>query len=292
MKQLLLSALLSLSICGLFSCGGVDYDPNNDPVTKMYDSMNRADSLREWGTPKSITFAEAKNKGDQDKSRISIDGYVRLGTTIIETASSVTIQLWERKNQSSGDYISITLSLGNDNNQMQTLPSEYKKTDLTLKDNKGQPVVYGDKIRITGIYSEPYNDGYGSVTVQSFEKIEDTPIDFSVLGAALVTSDTTGQSALDGKLVYAEGILEIPSTVFITETVYFNLVKNTGASEYVTVDVIIGKGANMVEELPDNYGENDVKIHDSKDKIVGKKKVRVYGVWDYGRIAAEQIEIL
>jgi hypothetical protein len=292
MKQLLLLGALALFTLGFSSCGGTKYDPNNDPVTRMYDSMHRADSLRQWGPPKAITFADARDTTDLDESRVTIEGYVKVGSSIYESEYGVTIQLWERKNQVKGDYVGISLNTGSGNNEMKSLPDDYKTSDLTLKDDKGQAVGYGDKIRVTGIYSRPYGDGYGSVEVQTIEKIEDTPLDYSSLGAVKITTDTTGHAALEGKLVYAEGVMEIPTIVFIKETVYFDLFAKAGDDDYLTVDVLIGDGPDMVEDIPDDYSENDIKIHDHENNIVRKKKVRVYGIWQYNRIAAERIETL
>ena len=283
------TAVLAISVA---SCGGTKYDPNNDPITAMYDSIERADSLRQWGPPKAITFAEAKDTGALDQARVTIEGYIGVGGTIYESGSSTSLQLWERKGQHQGDYVSVGIDIGTQNNTMKSLADDYKKTDLTLKDDKGNEVKYGDRIRVTGIYSRPYSDGYGSVNIQSFEKVEDPGTDYASLGAKKITVDTNGHAALNGQLVVAEGYLEIPTMVYITETVYFNLHPTKGADDYLTVDIVIGNGPNMAEDLPDNYSEADIKIHDHKDMLVGKKKVRVYGVWEYNRIAAEYIEIL
>lgn len=294
MKTTLFLASAASIALTLSSCGGTDYDPNNDPVTKMYDSIAKADSLRMWGPPTAITFADASDTSDKfDDMRVTIEGYVAVGSSIYETESSTNIELWERAGQHKGNYMSVSVNLGSGNNEMKRLPDDYKRSDLLLKDDKGTEVHNGDKIRITGIFDAPYSFGdFGSIDIQSFEKIESTPLDYSTLGAVKVTIDTNGHAALEDKLVYAEGFLEIPSMVYITETVYFNLFATPGADDYLTVDIVIGKGPNLVEDLPDNYGQDDIKIHDHEDMIVGKKKVRVYGVWKYDRIAAEYIEIL
>lgn len=276
----------------LASCGGKEYDANNDPISRMYDSMNRADSLKKWGPPTAITFADAHDTDKLDQSRITIEGYLGVGSTIYESESSTTFQLWERKNQNAGDYISVGIPIGTDNNEMKSLPDKYKKSDMEIKDDKGNKLSYGDKVKVTAIYSKPYGTGYGSLDMQSIEKVEDTPLDYTTLGAVKITTDTNGYASHDGQLVYAEGYLEIPTMVYITETVYFDLYPKTGDDEYVTVDIVIGNGPNMVEDLPDNYGDDDIKIHGADDKIVGKKKVRVYGVWKYNRIAAEHIVVL
>jgi len=291
MKQMLLVGTLALFALGFSSCGGKKYDPNNDPVTRMYDSLDRLDSLRQWGPPKAITFADADDTADLHEKRISIEGYLKVGSHIYGD-SYITIQLWERKNQEKGEYVAVSVTVGTGNNEIKELPDKYKRSDMAVKDDKGQVIRHGDKVRITGMYSRPYGDGYGSMNAQVIEKIEDTPMDYSTLGAVKITTDTAGHAALEGKLVYAEGVLEIPSVVYIDETVYFDLFDRKGDSEYLTVDIIIGEGPDMVEDIPKDYTQNDIKIHDHKDMIVGAKKVRVYGIWKYNRIAAECVEIL
>jgi hypothetical protein len=290
--NLLLASAAAVSILALAACGGTEYDPNNDPLTRMYDSIEKADSMRMWGPPTAITFADASSE-EFDDMRVTIEGYIGVGSSIYETESATNIQLWERPGQHKGNYMSVGINLGTGNNEMKRLPDDYRPSDLELKDDKGAEVHYGDKIRITGIYSKPYTEGdFGSLDIQSFEKVDATPLDYSTLGATKVTTDTNNHASLEDKLVVAEGYLEIPSMVYITETVYFDLYETKNADEYITVDIMIGNGPNMVEDLPDNYGQDDIKIHDHKDMVVGKKKVRVYGVWKYDRIAAEYIEIL
>lgn len=294
MKKFLAIFSVSALMIGMASCGGSKTDSNSDPLTGYFDSIDRADSLREWGPPKAITFANAKDTGDADGMRVTIEGYIAVGSTIYESGSSTSLQLWERKGQHDGDYISVGVNIGSGNNEMQSLPDDYKKTDLALKDDKGNEVHYGDRVKITGIYDAPYSDGYGSIDIQSFEKVEDIAFDYAGLGATKIEQEAeeNKHEDLNGHIVYAEGYLEIPSFVYVTETCYFDLVKKAGADDYVTVDIVIGTGPNMVEEFPDDYGPDDIKIHDDKDAVVGKKKVRVYGVWDNGRIAAEHIELL
>lgn len=288
----ILASATAISLFALASCGGAKYDPNNDPVTRMYDSIAKADSMRMWGPPTAITFADGTTK-KYDEQRVTIEGYVAIGSSIYESGNSTNIELWERPGQHKGEYLSASLNIGSGNNEMKRLPDDYKRTDLVLKDDKGTEVLYGQKIRITGMFHASYTNGdMGYIDVQSFEKIEDTPLDYSKLGAVKITTDTNGHAALEDKLVVAEGFLEIPYMVYITETIYFDLYPTKNADDYLTVDILIGKGPNLVENLPDNYSQGDIKIHDHNDLIVGKKKVRVYGVWKYDRIAAEYIETL
>lgn len=294
MKTTLFLASAAFAALTLASCGGTDYDPNNDPVTKMYDSIAKADSMRMWGPTTPMTFADAKDpKSKFEDMRVTLEGYIAVGSTVYDNGTSIGLQLWERKGQHQGDYMLVSFDVGSGNNEMKSLPDDYKRSDLELKDDKGNIVRNGDRIRITGMYTNPYSEGdFGSIDLQSFEKIEDAPVDYATLGAVKVTTDTNGHAALENKLVVAEGYLEIPSMVYITETVYFDLYPTQGADDYLTVDIVIGNGPNMVEDLPDNYGKDDIKIHDHTDMIVGKKKVRVYGVWEYDRIAAEYIEVI
>src|SRR5688572_15994965 len=108
MKNTLLLAGTASIALALASCGGTDYDPNNDPVTKMYDSIAKADSLRQWGPPTAMTFADATDTSEKfDERRVTIEGYVAVGSSIYETESSTNIQLWERAGQHKGNYMSV-----------------------------------------------------------------------------------------------------------------------------------------------------------------------------------------
>ena len=291
-KKLLSISLYAAIAAGLVSCGG-SKDDGTDPVTAMWDSIERADSLREWGPPTAITFANVRDTGKADGMRVTLEGYVTIGSMLYESGTSTSFHLVERASQRGGDYVLISLGMGSGNNEMQSLPDDYQRSDLKLKDDKGNEVGWGDRVRITGIYNAPYSEGSnGNIDLQSFEKIEDEAIDYASLGAEKITIDTNGHGALEGKLVVAEGYLEIPMFVSVTDECSFNLLPAQGSDDYLNAEILVGNGPNMVEDIPDNFAQSDIKVHDNSDALVGSKKVRVYGIWEYNHITVEHIEII
>jgi hypothetical protein len=296
MKKVFLTSTIAIAVLCLSSCGGnKEYSADNDPVTRMYDSINKADSLKKWGPPNAISFSEASDTSSaMDGSRITIEGYVGISSYVSQSNSSTTIKLWERNGQFRGDAISCFLETGKNKNEMKRLKDDFKTEDVEITGNSDEKIVVGDYVRITGVYQKPYSEGYGTIEVQTIEKLDSVAeYDYVAAKPAMINiNDTTGIYKLQDKLVVAEGYLELPTFVSVREYIYFWLKPTANSENYVTADIQIGVTPNRVEDLPDNYSQSDIKVHDNKGNIVGKKKVRVYGVWNYSGIAVERIETL
>lgn len=296
MKKVLITLGISIGAAFTFGCGGTkEYSAENDPVTKMYDSINRADSLKKWGPPKVITFKEADDTSAAlDGARITIEGYVGISSYVSQSNSSTTIKLWEREGQFRGDAISCFIGTGKNKNEMKRLRDDFKTEDVEITGNTNEKIIVGDYVRITGVFQKPYSEGFGTIEVQTIEKVESKSVfDYvSAQPAVININDTTGIYKQQNKLVVAEGYLELPMFVSVRDYIYFWLKPTQNSDNYVTADIQIGSTPNRVEDLPDNYSASDIKVHDNKGNIVGKKKVRIYGVWNYSGIAVERIETL
>jgi hypothetical protein len=269
------------------SCGsGTEYGV--DPVTAMYDSIAKADSLRLWGNPTPIGFATTLDGLDQQ--RVSIEGYIGIPDSIIQTESSTVISLWQRKGQRLGNAYGINVMMGVSNNQMDSLPANYAKTDLHLKDQNGKPVTSNDHVKITGIYHRGNNSKYGTIEVQLIEKLSDeSTFDYVSAGPPLVTG-VASDSKWNNQLVCADGYLIVPASIQVTDVVPLKIIPSYSAHDSVSVEIPIGTQANSIEDLPMNYNDEDVKIHDKDGKLVNENKVRVYGVWANDAIHVEYIE--
>ncbi len=296
MKKVLFTSSVLAILMFTFGCGGnKEYSSENDPITKMYDSINRADSLKKWGPPKAITFGEADDTtSEMDESRIVIEGYVGISSYVSQSNTSTTIKLWERRGQYRGDAVSCFINTGKNKNEMKRLKEDFQSEDVIITGNSEEKIGVGDYVRITGVFHKPYDEGYGTIDVQTIEKIEDNAeYDYAAAKPAVINiSDTTGIYKNQDKLVVAEGYLELPMFVSIREYVYFYLKPSLNSESYITADILIGNTPNKVEDIPENYSQSDIKVHDNKGNIVGKKKVRIYGVWNYSGIAVERIETL
>lgn len=294
MKKFLSLSIVSACILALASCGGEKDSSGLDPISAMYDSIERADSLRQWGPPTAFSFEQAYDTSSSvDGMRITLEGYVAIGSTIYESGSSTSFHLFERSMQRDGDYVSVSLPMGSGNNEMKSLPDDYTRADLKIKDDKGNDVSYGSRVRVTGIFSVSYTSGsMGTIDLQSLELLPDTAVDYSAYGAKPISVNPNGNDALDEQFVVAEGYLEVPMFITTGEECDFNLLPSAGSEEFLNVDILMGTGPNMVEDIPDNFAQSDIKVHAADDQIVGKKKVRVYGYYWFDNISVEYIEII
>jgi hypothetical protein len=236
------------------------------------DSIALADSLAEWGTPAAMDFTKLKDPA-LDGKRVVIEGYVGIGMY----ASNGMFYLYERKGQFAGDEMGIHLEDGTGKNTMKDLPDKFTHDDIVITGNSGEKIGFGDHVRVTGI-CRYHSTGSSTISTQLVEKIDDAAYDYAGSAAVKIDASNANDTSLIGKLVYVEGILDIP-TYINGNDVDFNITI-AGLSNNTEVTVNTGTGANLVEELPDGFTPADFKVHGFDNSIINlKKKVRVYGVW-------------
>ncbi len=221
---------------------------------------------------------------------VTIEGYPELPFLMMNENERSTVNMTARMNQYGGGMVILHILDGDDENTLAKLPSEYEQSDLVIHDNKGEKVMYGGKIRVTGKASIE-NDKY-HIEVMSIEKMDAT-VDYTKLGAVRLT-DTSDLEALDKKLVYAEGI------IFVSDEQSNGIrleifMEDTTLPYELLCKVKYGPLNNQADELPDGYTDEDLVIRDNNGKVVGEGSiVRVYGMYyvDKEMIAVEQVVAL
>lgn len=287
MKKILLPVAVLGLLLSISSCGGKSEAEKEAAraANREYDSMRKADSLAEYGTPIDLNFTQAKDQSN-DKKRVSIIGYLALPHNSYSTGSSGQLQFIERPNDISGLNFILSVPLGSKNNSMKALPDKYTNKDVKVKGKNGEAITIGDRVKITGKLSS--NDSYCSLNVQEIEKLEDVTLDYSTLNATKITAKP--DASFEDKLVVVEGTLEMPMLSMGGESTFLYL-HVPGIEEQLTVDVAYGTGPGKLEPLPENYGDKDIKIQDTKGANINlKKKVRVYGVWHSDRLKVEAVD--
>lgn len=273
----------------IFSSCGSGHENEIDPITRLYDSIAKADSLRVWGPPTVLTFDTEPEYQVVDMHRVSIEGYIGIPESITQTETTTIIQLWERKGQRAGECYSIGVNMGTGINTMDSLPENYVRSDLKVRDKLANVVEPGQRVRITGIYHRPVkNAQYGMIDVQMIEVVGDKQFDYAHSDAPLISPDIIRVDTVAG-LVCADGYIIVPSSLKVAEFVPLKLIEERSSSDSLSIHIPIGPGANQIRELPDNYSDEDVYISDHDNKRVEYNRVRVYGVWHEGAIAVEYI---
>ncbi|MBI3510302.1 MAG: hypothetical protein HY064_06535 [Bacteroidetes bacterium] len=250
------------------------------------DSIAKADSMKNNAPATSISFKDLFDSKYADKN-VTVEGYLALCPNISLNAGKEQVDFRERKGMFHSDQsIKLNLTVGDKKNGMDDMPDKYHDDDMKVYDNSGNELGVGAHVRITG-----HLDAFGSMDIKKIESISNDMIDYSKFEVEKIDADNSPSSSLDGKLVSAEGTLEMPESSLAESYTYLYLhVK--GIDETVEVHIRFGHHPNQIESLPPDYGDDDVKVHANDGTIIGHKKVRVYGVYSNDAIEAENIEVL
>lgn len=269
------------------SCGGGEKEEDS-LFKKMLDKgMNEA-KKEISSSPKKVHITDIYTSEFDRNETLIFEGYIGpLPSTVSMSGGTLNIKIYERRNQSLGDYVNLGVSIGTGKNQVESLPEKYKPEDLhVFADDKTQLGV-GDKVRITA--SDIYTStGYYSLEAVKIEKVEEGDIQKSFDKAVALTSDMIHDTSVHEVYGYMDGVLSIPS-VFYTMNDYLALKFKTSTNkDFESVDIHIGEGPSSMDQLPSSYTSKDLKVRDLNGDLIGAgKKVRVYGTWQrYGFVTS------
>ncbi|NBP59048.1 hypothetical protein EBU71_21365, partial [bacterium] len=95
-------------------------------------------------------YEPVMEKGLSVGKNISIEGYLSLQNLMSLQSNTIMVNLFEEK-ESKGKSVSVSLPVGEKENQMEGLPNPYKEEDLKVHTNLKEIVGPNDKVRIHGI---------------------------------------------------------------------------------------------------------------------------------------------
>jgi hypothetical protein len=231
----------------------------------------------EWSKIEDLTMAG---------KTITIEGFPELPFIMMTGEGTSTVNLSQRMNQYSGKLVVLTVKEGNDENTIKVLPDDYQQSDLELHDNKGEKIVYGDKIRITGKASVKNNQYH--VEVEFIEKV-DAAFDYKANSVRL--TDSSDAEKLNKQLVWVEGEMYVADEQGGMRLEMY--LDDTTLSDYILCKIEYGSLKNQADEMPETYTEDDVVFRDHTGKKMGEgTRVRVYGTWspDDQLIGVEHME--
>lgn len=279
------SYLFIASSIVIASCGG---EKKESLFKKMLDKGMNETKKEISSTPKKVHITDIYTSEFDRNETLIFEGYIgQLPSTVSMSGGKMNIKIYERRNQTLGNYVNLGLAIGKGKNEVESLPEKYTPEDLhVFADDKTQLGI-GDKIRITAtdIYT---STGYYSLEGYKIEKIEDENIEKSFEKAVALSSAMIHDTSVHEVYGYMDGVLSIPS-VFFTMNDYLGLnFKTSTNKDFDNVDIRLGDGPSSMDQLPSSYTSKDLKVRDSKGKLIGVgKKVRVYGTWQrYGFVTS------
>lgn len=288
--------LLALPLV-MISCGG-----GNEGKKSIADFIKEASDKSNKNEKPIKTSLEKIFTGEYDSEQTLIfEGYLgSIPSSITWANGKMSVRIFERRNQTGGNYVNLDMSLGTDKNEVKELPEEYKQSDLKVTTDNGKVIGVGAKVRVEA------TNYYGSTNYHSMEIVSIELIDEEYTGdvfkeAVPITSAILADTSKKIVYGYMDGVFAIPSVFF---SMYGEIgldFKNTTNREIKTVDVLVGEGPSNMNNLPSSYTAKDLVIRDYKGEVIKNgTKVRVYGVWERysfetsgldGKFKLEEIEV-
>jgi hypothetical protein len=135
MKKILYIFLLVLSTTSITFCTQEKLEPG---ISVNFESIQ------------SQEYEPVIEKGLSVGKNISIEGYLSLQNLMSLQSNTIMVNLFEEK-EAKGKSISVSFPVGEEENQMESLPDSYKVEDLKVHTNLKEIVGPNDKVRIHGI---------------------------------------------------------------------------------------------------------------------------------------------
>lgn len=236
----------------------------------------------------------------QPNTVIVLEGFVgNPGDKIVQNGSYISMPVYERSKQQSGNAWLVQFKVGDMPNQMRSLPDQFTHTDIQIKCENGGLATVGSRIKITA-YDE-VEDGKTIWKARIVECADFIAQDEKLDSAQKLTSEIIFDSTKKEVYSYVEGKLELPLLILpYTNAIKLDL---TGSSvpEIKNMEVPLGTVASTMNDLPDNFTDKDLVIRDKHGNAIPyKSKVRIYGNWvrfDYsssfpGEFVLEEIEVI
>ena len=156
--MLIKNILKIISIVGILSftyCENPKLEPGQ-PVD--FDSIQKEE------------FEPKMEQGLEVGKNISIEGYLGLKESMSFVSSTIQVNLYEQKERQ-GKKISVSISIGDKANQIQSLPDSYKFDDLKVKSNTNEIISPTDKVRVHGMRMGSASDDTIYIETTYIEKI-------------------------------------------------------------------------------------------------------------------------
>lgn len=264
------STFVILTSLALVSCSG------ESPVVQREKSLltGSTDTLV-------VSWLDLQSDSMQMGTVFTVPAYVGdIGEYVTYTGQKMTVPFFERRNQRAGFTLHLNMQIGSEPNQVHQLPAAFLPEDFKLVCADGTIVTRGDCVQITARLQRPAAAGVIAADAIKIEKIK-SPFDTTVFSQAIAL---TGSMLLDTTLrsiyCHLDGKIQIPEVIFsYTNEITLDL-KGSSVEALKTIDIPLGAGPGTMDDLPDNYTENDLIIRDMDGKAVPYgKPVRLYGTW-------------
>lgn len=262
-----------------FSCGGGESEETTESTTET-EEVEEVDD-----TPIEASYDELLSGDIEEYKTVIFETFVApLPSTMYFGDGELSLDFYERRNQSGGPHMRVDIREGSSNNHVESLPEEYYQEDLKIHTDDGSIVGVGDYVRITGTYSEASSEEYQYIDLTKIEKIEDYSFDEAIFDNAVeLTDEFVEDEENDDGYCYIEGTLELSMFMSSYDGLTYSVkltqdMNSFSESAYIN----IGTGPSSMNELGEGFTDADFIVRDYKgeEHQAAGKKFRLYGTFN------------
>ncbi|MBN1618763.1 hypothetical protein JW887_05495 [Candidatus Dojkabacteria bacterium] len=269
--SVLVIVLIVLLVVGLLGCCGV-----------VIFFLFFADSGSGWlPSGQEVALSDVCSE-DYDGKKVVLEGYVKL-SDYVYCDSACELALYSRPNERGENYVTALVDIGDGSNQMDDLPSDFYIDDLVIRDNDGNEIGHNNYVKVTGYFTYDNlseDDPECSIAVDTIEKLDmEDGVSFLDDATKIDTGDFCN-SKYDDELVAMDGYVELPYFLYCGSECDLYIVDELGTNsgDGVNAYFLVGDQPGYMEELPDNYLEEDLVVYDIDGNAVSYgDKVTVVG---------------
>lgn len=287
------SLLLFVIIIAIASCSNNKTASNttNSSTTTSTTTSSSSSSSAAPSTANAVhvKYSDVCQKENTDKV-VSVDGYFGTNDLMVSCSGEgerkrCTLNFMPKPG--STESHSASVSVGSGPNQMDALPDKYTAEDLHLRTKDGKTIGPRDWVRV--VAKMRVTDSYCSLEVLEIQTppADARPEQMELQAVAVAFADACKPENKD-KVVSVDGYLGVSSIMFcknrgVVRYCGLNLYPKPGTGDGISANVDVGTEANQMEQLPEQYRPEDLKIHTADGKTLGfRDRVKITGKVNQG----------
>ncbi len=256
----------------------------NSSTTTTSTSSSSSSAAPSTANAVYVKYADLCQKDNKDKV-VSVDGYFGTNDLMVSCFGEgekkrCTLNFMPKPGSREGHSASV--SVGSGPNQMEALPDKYKAEDLHLRTKDGKTIGPRDWVRVVAKMNVA--DSYCSLEVLEIQTppADAKPEQLELKAEAVAFADACKPENKD-KVVSVDGYLGVSSIMFcnnrgVVRYCGLNLYPQPGKGDGISANVDVGTEANQMEQLPEQYRPEDLKMRTADGKTIGfRDRVKISG---------------
>ena len=272
--------LLALTMSTLpVSCSDNQVDEESDALVE--ETLTEEElKLKE---PMVVRWNQIQDGQLEDGQVIQFNSFVvPLGARMFSTNDDISLDFFERRQQTNGYHLSVSIPIGNQKNEIKEIPKEYNALrDVKINTSCGKLAEVGDYVTITGVWRSAENDGKYDYLNLTDISLADYKFDEKSLDGVEELTDEVVENTTDVTYGYIDGKMELGSIFMTAYSVYNSVNIDQSNNQYLeSISLMVNDNTiNCMNNLPDNYSQEDFLITDASGDtytVLGEK-FRLYG---------------